>query len=203
MASLFGVLAGDKDGAGNGSEEVNVDADPHSEAHTGDGTVRDGPAEGESRWKLDHDVEELHDHEQTPVQEQSGVVEEHGESPYRHEDDGGDDEPGADVAGQRNPESLGQRRQGDQTCGGKNASDKEECAMPLIEVKVIEGVFSHKQKQEIITKLTDAMVSIEGENLRPYTLVVLDEVKSGDWGVGGNSLTNSQVKELAAAGRKA
>ena len=42
--------------------------------------------------------------------------------------------------------------------------------MPLIEVKMIEGVFTTSKKREIITKLTDAMVSIEGENLRPYTL---------------------------------
>ena len=67
---------------------------------------------------------------------------------------------------------------------------------------MIEGVFTPTQKQEMIRKLTDTMVSIEGENLRPYTLVVLDEVKSGDWGVGGSSLTNSEVKALAANGRK-
>ena len=74
--------------------------------------------------------------------------------------------------------------------------------MPLLNVRMIEGVFTPTQKQEMIRKLTDTMVSIEGENLRPYTLVVLDEVKSGDWGVGGTSLTNSEVKALAAAGRK-
>jgi 4-oxalocrotonate tautomerase len=67
---------------------------------------------------------------------------------------------------------------------------------------MIEGVFTPTQKQEMIRKLTDTMVSIEGENLRPYTLVVLDEVKSGDWGVGGNCFTNSEVRALAAAGRK-
>jgi 4-oxalocrotonate tautomerase len=71
--------------------------------------------------------------------------------------------------------------------------------MPLLNVKMIEGVFSPKQKQDMIRKLTDTMVSIEGENLRPYTLVVLDEVKSGDWGVAGNCLTNSEVKALAAS----
>jgi 4-oxalocrotonate tautomerase len=63
---------------------------------------------------------------------------------------------------------------------------------------MIEGVFSPQQKQDMIRKLTDTMVSIEGENLRPYTLVVLDEVKSGDWGVAGNCLTNAEVKALAA-----
>jgi hypothetical protein len=38
-------------------------------------------------------------------------------------------------------------------------------AMPLINVKMIEGVFSSAQKQDIIRKRTDTMVSIEGENL--------------------------------------
>ena len=74
--------------------------------------------------------------------------------------------------------------------------------MPLVLVRLIEGVFSEIQKKEMIQKITDTMVSIEGENLRPYTLVVLDEVKSGDWGVGGSSLTNSEVKALATASRK-
>ncbi len=74
--------------------------------------------------------------------------------------------------------------------------------MPLLSVKVIEGVFTAAQKREMIRKLTETMVSIEGENLRPYTLVVLEEVKSGDWSVGGTSFTNSEVKALAAAGRK-
>ena len=64
---------------------------------------------------------------------------------------------------------------------------------------MIEGVFTPTQKQDMIRKLTDTMVSIEGENLRPYTLVVLEEVKSGDWGVAGNSLTNADAKALAAS----
>ena len=70
--------------------------------------------------------------------------------------------------------------------------------MPLINVKMIEGVFTPAQKQEVIRKLTDAMVSIEGENLRPVTWVVLEEVKSGDWGIGGNALGTADVKALAA-----
>jgi 4-oxalocrotonate tautomerase len=70
--------------------------------------------------------------------------------------------------------------------------------MPLINVKLIEGVFSSDQKQEIIERLTDAMVSIEGESLRQVTWCVVEEVKSGDWGIGGNSLTTEQVRTLAA-----
>ena len=75
--------------------------------------------------------------------------------------------------------------------------------MPLINVKLIEGVFTPKQKQEMVRKLTDTMVSIEGENMRHVTSVVIDEVKSGDWGIGGNTLTTSDVKALAAGAAKA
>ena len=70
--------------------------------------------------------------------------------------------------------------------------------MPLIQVKLIEGVFTGSQKADIVKKLTDTMVSIEGENLRPVTWVVVEEVKSGDWGIGGQPLTASDVKALAA-----
>jgi 4-oxalocrotonate tautomerase len=72
----------------------------------------------------------------------------------------------------------------------------------MLTVKVIEGVFSPAQKREIIHKLTDTMVSIEGEALRPYTLVVIEETRSGDWGVAGNALTTEVVKSLAAGGTK-
>jgi len=70
--------------------------------------------------------------------------------------------------------------------------------MPLINVKVIEGVFTPAQKAEIITSLTDAMVAVEGEAMRPVTWVVVEDVKSGEWGIGGNAMTTEAVRELAA-----
>lgn len=70
--------------------------------------------------------------------------------------------------------------------------------MPLINVKLIEGVFSDSQKQTIVKELTEAMVRIEGENMRQVTWVVVEEVKSGHWGIGGNTLTTEAVKALAA-----
>jgi len=69
--------------------------------------------------------------------------------------------------------------------------------MPLVNVKIIEGVFTEAQKRDMIHKLTEAMVSIEGENMRPVTWVVIEEVKSGDWGIAGKPLTTSDVKGLA------
>jgi 4-oxalocrotonate tautomerase len=70
--------------------------------------------------------------------------------------------------------------------------------MPLINVKVIENVFSDEDKKQMVTRLTDAMVTIEGEAMRPVTWVVIEEVKSGDWGIGGNAMTTADVKALAA-----
>lgn len=70
--------------------------------------------------------------------------------------------------------------------------------MPLVNVKLIEGVFSAEQKQEMIEKLTDTMVEIEGENMRGVTWVVIEESKSGDWGMGGRAITTADVHALAA-----
>ena len=70
--------------------------------------------------------------------------------------------------------------------------------MPLINVKVIEGVFSGSQRREIVQKLTDAMVSIEGENMRSVTWVTIEEVTSGEWGIGGNCIETADVKAIAA-----
>jgi 4-oxalocrotonate tautomerase len=76
--------------------------------------------------------------------------------------------------------------------------------MPMVTVKLIEGVFTPEQKQEMIRKITDTMVEIEGENLRPVTWVLVEEVRSGDWGIAGNGLTTADVHALqrqpAAAG---
>ena len=72
--------------------------------------------------------------------------------------------------------------------------------MPLINVKLIEGVFSDAQKREMIAKLTDTMVAIEGEALRPVTWVMIEEVKSGHWGVGGNGLPPPTSRRFSGSG---
>jgi len=72
--------------------------------------------------------------------------------------------------------------------------------MPLVQVKLIEGVFTDAQKQEMIRKLTDAMVSIEGESMRDVTWVIVEEVKSGSWGIGGRAITTGDIKTKAAGG---
>ncbi len=68
--------------------------------------------------------------------------------------------------------------------------------MPLATIKVIEGVFSAEEKRRLIEKVTEAMVSIEGEALRDKTVVVLEEVRSADWAVGGKTFTAEDVRRL-------
>jgi 4-oxalocrotonate tautomerase len=70
--------------------------------------------------------------------------------------------------------------------------------MPFINVKLVKGVFTPDQKQEMITKLTETMVGIEGEAMRQVTWVTVDEVESGDWGIGGKCLTTQAIKALQA-----
>jgi 4-oxalocrotonate tautomerase len=70
--------------------------------------------------------------------------------------------------------------------------------MPLVEVKVMEGVFSQDKRRQIVEGVTEAMVAIEGEGLRGVTWVLVEEVRSGDWGIGGRPITTEDVQTLAA-----
>ena len=68
--------------------------------------------------------------------------------------------------------------------------------MPLVDIHLIEGVFDRSQKQEMIRKVTDAMVGIEGEAMRGVTWVRIYEVASGEWAIGGKALTAGDVKAM-------
>ncbi|HEY7113766.1 MAG TPA: tautomerase family protein [Thermoanaerobaculia bacterium] len=73
--------------------------------------------------------------------------------------------------------------------------------MPLVDIQLIEGVFNESQKRQMIERVTEAMVGVEGEALRGVTWVRVLEVSSGEWAIGGKPLTTSDVKALSAAGR--
>lgn len=69
--------------------------------------------------------------------------------------------------------------------------------MPLIHVTLVEDVFSAAQKLEMIEKLTDAMVSIEGEELRSLTWVIIHEIRDGNLGIGGTPLRSKEARRLS------
>ncbi len=71
--------------------------------------------------------------------------------------------------------------------------------MPLVDIQLIKGVFTPEQKKAMITKVTDAMIAVEGEPMRGVTWVRVQEVESGDWAIGGNPLTADAVKAMAKA----
>ena len=73
----------------------------------------------------------------------------------------------------------------------------EEIEMPLVTIDVIKNVFTPDQKEQLIEKVTAAMIEVEGEAMRPVTWVVVDEVKSGDWGIAGKGYTTEDVVAIA------
>jgi 4-oxalocrotonate tautomerase len=72
----------------------------------------------------------------------------------------------------------------------------EETSMPLVTIDVIKGVFSPDKKKEMIEKVTEAMITVEGENLRGLTWVRVSEFEQGDWGIGGKTVRASDVHAI-------
>lgn len=71
--------------------------------------------------------------------------------------------------------------------------------MPLITIEVIKDVFTPRQKRDLIEKVTEACVAVEGEALRDVTWVRVQEIEQGDWGIGGKTLTAADVHAMAAS----
>jgi 4-oxalocrotonate tautomerase len=72
--------------------------------------------------------------------------------------------------------------------------------MPIIDVKVMEKVLSPAQKALIATKITDAFAEVAGESARAVTWIVIQDVGSGQWTMGGQPVTTEGVKQLLASG---
>ena len=70
--------------------------------------------------------------------------------------------------------------------------------MPMVTIDVIKDVFTPVQKQQLIAKVTEAMIAVEGENMRGVTWVRVQEFEGGDWAIGGKALHASDVRALAA-----
>lgn len=71
--------------------------------------------------------------------------------------------------------------------------------MPLVTIDIIKDVFTQRQKLDLIEKVTDAMVAVEGEAMRGVTWVRVQEFEQGDWGIGGKTLTAADIHAMAGA----
>jgi 4-oxalocrotonate tautomerase len=70
--------------------------------------------------------------------------------------------------------------------------------MPLVTIDVIKDVFTRDQKKSMIEKVTEAMIAVEGEGMRPVTWVKINEIQQGDWGIGGKTLNAAAVHTMNA-----
>lgn len=70
--------------------------------------------------------------------------------------------------------------------------------MPMVTIDIIKGVFTPEQKGHLIAKVTEAMIEVEGEAMRPVTWVRINEFEGGDWAIGGRALAASDVHALGA-----
>ncbi len=71
--------------------------------------------------------------------------------------------------------------------------------MPLVQIKGVAGYLTPEQKKELIERVTDAVVAVEGEHLRGVTWVLIEDVPSGAWGVAGQPVTADDLRRAAAA----
>lgn len=71
--------------------------------------------------------------------------------------------------------------------------------MPFIDIKVIQGVFTPEDKRELVERVSEAAIAVEGEALRPFTVTAITETPSGEWAVGGQTYTANEVKAARSA----
>ncbi|MEU7314006.1 4-oxalocrotonate tautomerase family protein [Streptomyces sp. NPDC007083] len=71
--------------------------------------------------------------------------------------------------------------------------------MPFANFKVPEKTLTPKQKEQIVTRTTELYVEIYGERARDNTMVLIEEVADGGWGIAGDVLTLAMLGEAAPA----
>lgn len=60
--------------------------------------------------------------------------------------------------------------------------------MPFVNIKIAKGGVTVEQKQELISGATQLLVDVLGKNPKS-TFVIIDEVDTDNWGLGGQSIT--------------
>ena len=68
--------------------------------------------------------------------------------------------------------------------------------MPFANYKFPQGMLSAEQKEEIIHKTTDLFASYFGEAVRPYTMVLVDEVVDGGFGRADETFTLAKLEQM-------
>ena len=72
--------------------------------------------------------------------------------------------------------------------------------MPLIDIHVLEGVFTDEEKAKMIAGTARAFGKVAGETMQQMTSVRVHEVKSGHWGGADSIWTTERALEAKAKG---
>jgi 4-oxalocrotonate tautomerase len=73
------------------------------------------------------------------------------------------------------------------------ALQPKESIMPFANFKVPEGLLDHARKEEIIHRTTAMFVEYFGEQARPYSMVLVEEVADGGWGRADETVTLAKM----------
>jgi len=68
--------------------------------------------------------------------------------------------------------------------------------MPLITIKIFEEELSDSQAKDLIHQVTEAVIPFVGEKLRDNTWVLIEEIASGSWGIGGKAFGLKAVRAI-------
>lgn len=69
--------------------------------------------------------------------------------------------------------------------------------MPFANFKVPADSLTAEQKAQLVHRTTDLYAEIYGERARANTMVLIEEVSDGGWGIGGHVLTLTTLQEGA------
>lgn len=68
--------------------------------------------------------------------------------------------------------------------------------MALVQVRLIEKALTSQEKERLIAGITDATAAVVGQDVRQYIWVLVEELSSGDWGMGGTPITTEVVRQM-------
>jgi 4-oxalocrotonate tautomerase len=78
----------------------------------------------------------------------------------------------------------------------KEIAGAQERTMPLVTIKVFKDELSNSQAKDLIGKVTEAVIPFVGEKLRDNTWVLIEEIASGSWGIGGKTVGLEDVRAI-------